>query len=114
MKKIKTTIIDDKIEYLIENENQFSRLITLLKNGSDYTVVITTEDSFLNFHSKFGKFLNAKYNSDSLNEVGRMFDPVLFNQMTAQMALGELISETYFLKSIADEKVYEIKGEINA
>ena len=105
MSNIKVKFHDENVAELIVSESQYRKLIdtidTYVKAG--YTIMLTVNPPIDCFQRDFGK-LCSKHS--------KVFeDDDTAYELIGKMTLDYYIKDTYFVKSIAEKTVYEIRKE---
>jgi hypothetical protein len=104
-------IENNTVEIEIHDNTKFNRLLPLIQRmiELEYSLVLTIDSDFAKFQTKLGEYCanNIELPFDAKSIV--MDNDEFAYQLIGNMVLTFYIQETFFVKSIAEKMVYEIK-----
>ena len=89
------------VELTIANNDQLSKIQTKVRKFKDKPIVLVIQTDLATFHADLGKSVSK--DTDFQNDRNAY-------ELVGKCALDYYIPDTYFVKSIAENKVYEIRG----
>lgn len=102
MKRITHKYINDElVEIYLDDYSQLSKLESVINKLDDHTIVLVIRSDLRTLHIELGKLMAGK--ADFQNDQNAY-------ELIGKVALDYYIPKTYFVKSIAENKVYEIRG----